>query len=180
MTEDSPAALRVVGDDPQPERLLRTALGSFPTGVVVVTTHGPVGVTCQTFCSLSLDPPLVGFSIASRSRTWARMRAEGTVCFNFLPRGRADLAVRFATLGVDRFADVRWDETAGLKLPRLAASDTWVEGVLEAAHGVGDHDFAVIRVSAVAAASEWHPLLYLRGEFAYSGLTETAGRVTAV
>ena len=66
---------------------LRDAIGAFASGVVVVTAYGPdgpIGFTCQSFSSLSLDPPLVNFSPARTSSSWPRIREVGRFCVNVL------------------------------------------------------------------------------------------------
>lgn len=85
--------LRAVADD---ERLpvdpaeFRRVLGHFATGVTVVTAHdpedpdGPAGFACQSFASLSLDPPLVTFMVARTSTTWPRIARAGAFCVNIL------------------------------------------------------------------------------------------------
>ena len=72
-------------------RVLREVLGHFASGVTVVTAvtdDGPIGFTCQSFSSLSLDPPLVAFAPARTSRTWTRLRELGRFCVNVLAEGQ--------------------------------------------------------------------------------------------
>jgi 3-hydroxy-9,10-secoandrosta-1,3,5(10)-triene-9,17-dione monooxygenase reductase component len=77
-----------VQEAPQVEAArMREVLGHFASGVVVVTAvtaQGPVGFTCQSFSSLSLDQPLVSFSPARMSSTWPRIREVGSFCVNVL------------------------------------------------------------------------------------------------
>ncbi|HKC29901.1 MAG TPA: flavin reductase family protein, partial [Jatrophihabitans sp.] len=92
-----------------PERM-REVLGTFATGVVVVTAMGdePLGLTCQSFVSLSLDPPLVSFNPARTSTTWPKIRPVGRFCVNVLAHDQHELSELFARSGADRFADVPW------------------------------------------------------------------------
>lgn len=79
-------------------------LGHFATGVVVVTAvgeDGPLGFTCQSFSSLSLDPPLISLAPARSSSTWPRIREVGTFCVNVLADDHEHRSVRFARSGVD-------------------------------------------------------------------------------
>ena len=82
---------------------LRDVLGHFATGVVVVTAREPdgtlLGFTCQSFASLSLDPPLVSFAPARTSSTWPRIRDVGTFCVNVLAADHRDLSAGFARSG---------------------------------------------------------------------------------
>ncbi len=81
---------------------MRDVLGHFASGVVVVTAagpDGPLGFTCQSFASLSLDPPLVSFAPARTSTTWPRIREAGTFCVNVLADDQEALSVGFARSG---------------------------------------------------------------------------------
>src|SRR3954452_15210212 len=87
--------------------VLRDVLGHFVSGVVVVTAigaDGPAGFTCQSFASLSLDPPLITFAPARTSTTWPRIRAVGAFCVNVLAEARHELSAGLARSGVDKFA----------------------------------------------------------------------------
>ncbi|MCX5360233.1 flavin reductase family protein [Streptomyces sp. NBC_00124] len=75
--------------------LLRSVAGRFPTGVTVITTStstGPAGFTCQSFTSLSLDPPLISFNVSRSSDTWPLVREAGTFCVNVLAADQQDTA----------------------------------------------------------------------------------------
>src|SRR6476661_3136062 len=95
---------------PRPE--LRCVLGSFATGVTVVTAPatddepGPAGFACQSFSSLSLDPPLVAFMVGRTSTTWPRIARAGVFCVNILGAGQQALCRAFAASGTDKFAGV--------------------------------------------------------------------------
>ena len=81
---------------------MRDVLGHFVSGVVVVTAvgdDGPVGFTCQSFASLSLDPPLVNFSPARTSSTWPRIRTIGRFCINILAADHRHYSAGFARSG---------------------------------------------------------------------------------
>ncbi len=147
------------------ESLLRAVFGTFVTGVVVVTTNGPAGMTCQTFCPLSLDPPLVGVAVARDSVTGARLRAEGRACFNILDSSAEGLARRFATRGTDRFAGLRWSASPVLGLPLLGPAIGWADGLLADEIPVGDHLLLVFRVAGLGHERAGAPLTYFRGRF---------------
>ena len=90
---------------------LRAVLGHFASGVVVVTAagpDGPLGFTCQSFSSLSLDPPLISFSPSRSSTTWPRIRSVGRFCVNVLADDHSGHSDRFARSGTDKYAGVRW------------------------------------------------------------------------
>src|SRR3954470_6624865 len=94
--------------DPQ---VMREVLGHFASGVTVVTAvtdDGPIGFTCQSFSSLSLDPPLVAFAPSRAARTWPGLRAMGRFCVNVLAEGQDAVSQNFARSGAGKFAGVRW------------------------------------------------------------------------
>lgn len=158
MTDHLPA---VTGAD------LRHVLGHFGTGVIVVTAAtaaGPAGLTCQTFQSLSLEPPLVSFSPSRASRSWPLIRDTGRFCVNVLAADQSDLSVTFATPGIDKFADVSW-HAGPHGSPVLDGVIAWIECSLWREYDGGDHTIAVGEVLALSAESARQPLLYLRGQY---------------
>src|ERR1700689_355253 len=77
----------------------REVMGHFATGVTIITAmedDGPVGFTCQTFVSLSLDPPLVALAPGKSSTTWPRIARAGTFCVNVLAEDQEALSRDFA------------------------------------------------------------------------------------
>jgi flavin reductase (DIM6/NTAB) family NADH-FMN oxidoreductase RutF len=97
-------------------RPLRQALGAYPTGVTIVTARAPdgrpVGLTVNSFASLSLDPPLLLWSLANRSPNLRAFRTASHFAINVLAGGQAALARRFASPAVaDKFEGVRLLET---------------------------------------------------------------------
>src|SRR3954449_11830638 len=83
-------------------RVMRDVLGHFASGVTVlaaVTEKGPLGSTCQSFSSLSLDPPLVAFAPSRTSGTWPRLREIGRFCVNVAARGQDAGSAHLARAG---------------------------------------------------------------------------------
>lgn len=145
----------------------RQVLGHFCTGIVVVTAsdeNGPVGLTCQSFCSVSLDPPLVLFCPARSSTSWPRIKAVGHFCANILAEDQEDVSRVFATRGADKFAGVGW-KTGTSGAPMLNGVLAHVDCTLEEAHDGGDHDIAIGRVVDLAMDHEGRPLLFFRGGY---------------
>jgi flavin reductase (DIM6/NTAB) family NADH-FMN oxidoreductase RutF len=155
--------------DPTPARM-RAVLGRFATGVVVVTalSEHPIGFTCQSFVSQSLEPPLVSFSAARTSTTWPRIREVGRFCVNVLAHDQHELSDLFARLGADRFAAVRWTPSP-LGAPILDGVSAWIDCELAGEHGAGDHTIVLGAVRALAADPARHPLIRYRGLYAPSG-----------
>lgn len=153
---------------------MREVLGHFATGVVVVTAagkDGPVGFTCQSFASLSLEPPLISLAPARTSSTWPQIREVGTFCVNVLADDHERQSVRFARSGVDRFAGVRW-APGPFDAPILDGVTAWVVATLEHEYDGGDHTIVVGRVRALKADPARTPLLFHRGRY---GRLQSAG-----
>jgi flavin reductase (DIM6/NTAB) family NADH-FMN oxidoreductase RutF len=149
---------------------MRRVLGMFATGVTIVTGSDdgePVGFACQSFTSVSLDPPLVLFCPAHTSASWPRIRKEGVFSVNVLADDQLDLCKTFATTGQDKFADVAWHETPwGPSLDGVLAT---VHCEVEAVHPAGDHDVVIGRVRRLVTHREAGPLLFFRGQFGLEG-----------
>jgi 3-hydroxy-9,10-secoandrosta-1,3,5(10)-triene-9,17-dione monooxygenase reductase component len=146
----------------------RAVLGRFCSGITVITAlgaDGPLGLTCQSFSSLSLDPPLVLFSPARTSRTWPRIREVGRLCVNVLAEGHCELSAAMARSGTDKFAGVRWD-TSAHGAPRLGGAVAWLDCVVEAEYDGGDHTIVVAAVHGLSADPSARPLLYYQGRYA--------------
>jgi 3-hydroxy-9,10-secoandrosta-1,3,5(10)-triene-9,17-dione monooxygenase reductase component len=148
-------------------RRLRDVLGHFASGVTVVTAgtpDGPIGFTCQSFSSLSLEPPLVVFAPARTSRTWPRLREMGRFCVNVLAEDQVELAQQFARSGVDKFAGVRWRPSPhGSRV--LDGVVAWIDGQLWNEYDGGDHTLVVARVLDLGANPGRRPLLFHRGAY---------------
>ena len=146
---------------------MRRVLGSFATGVTVVTgTAGglPVGFACQSFASVSLEPPLVLFCPAHTSRSWPLIRESGSFCVNVLADDQEDLCARFATTGADKFADLAWHQTPWG--PSLDGVLSTVMCEIQDVHAAGDHDIVVGRVrELVLHRDDAAPLVFYRGTF---------------
>jgi len=146
---------------------MREVLGHFVSGIVVVTAvgaDGPLGFTCQSFSSLSLDPPLVSLAPARTSTTWPRIRAVGAFCVNVLAAEHEDLSAAFARSGVDKFAGVAWTP-APSGAPVIEGVSAWVDCALWAEYDGGDHTIAIGRVRDLGADPSRPPLLYYRGRY---------------
>ncbi len=105
----------------------RSALGRFATGVTVITTidtdQKPVGVTASSFNSVSVDPPLVLWSLARESGSLSAFENSGSFCVHVLTAAQEHLSNTFASKGVDKFANIDWipGEGGAPLLPEYAA-----------------------------------------------------------
>ncbi|MFD7707709.1 flavin reductase family protein [Streptomyces sp. NPDC059785] len=170
--------LRAVADDeraPVDPAEFRRVLGHFPTGVTVITAppardgqaSGPAGFACQSFCSLSLDPPLVAFMVGRTSTTWPRIARAGVFCVNVLAAHQGELCRGFAVSGTDKFAGVAYDAAPVSGSPRLADTLAWIDCAIHAVHTGGDHLVVVGRVNALGTPEhDEAPLLFHKGRFA--------------
>jgi flavin reductase (DIM6/NTAB) family NADH-FMN oxidoreductase RutF len=146
---------------------MREVLGHFASGVVVVTAAGPagpLGFTCQSFASLSLDPALVTFAPARTSSTWPRIREVGSFCVNVLADDQEALSGGFARSGVDKFDGVAW-RPGPHGTPVLAGACAWIDCTLWREYDGGDHTIVVGRVRDLAADPSRTPLLFHRGGY---------------
>jgi flavin reductase (DIM6/NTAB) family NADH-FMN oxidoreductase RutF len=145
---------------------MRRVLGQFATGVTIVTGSDggePVGFACQSFTSVSLEPPLVLFCPAHTSRTWPRIRQGGVFSVNVLAEDQLAICTAFAASGGDKFAGVAWHDTPwGPCLSDVLAT---VHCDIESVHGAGDHDVVIGRVRQLVTHRESAPLLFFRGQF---------------
>lgn len=145
----------------------RQILGHFCTGVTVVTSMDgsePVGFACQSFSSLSLDPPLVLFCPSRTSRTWARIQRTGYFGVNVLAEDQREVSRRFGRPGADRFAGLGWAPSPN-GAPIIDGVLTWVDCVMEAVHGAGDHFVVIGRVTDLGPQGDGRPLLFYRGSY---------------
>lgn len=167
--------LRCVREDeraPVDQGEFRRVLGSFATGVAVVTAPAtdsapaPAGFACQSFSSLSLDPPLVAFMVGRTSTTWPRIAGAGVFCVNVLSADQGELCRAFAVRGADKFAGVAYDAAPVSGSPRLAGALAWIDCTIHAVHTGGDHLIVVGRVDALGATeADEPPLLFHKGRF---------------
>ena len=149
-------------------RTLRDALGCFATGVTVVTcldsAGQPVGLTANSFTSVSLDPPLLLVCIAKQAASASAMIGASHFAVNVLQTGQQPASIRFATRHEDRFGPNDWSP-GEYGAPVLDQS----LGVFECAgHGVhdgGDHHMLIGRVVKARFDASLDPLLYFRGSY---------------
>ena len=148
-------------------RVMRDVLGHFASGVTVVTAttaDGPIGFTCQSFSSLSLDPALVAFAPSRTSTTWPRLRDAGRFCVNVLAADQQDLSQAFARSGTDKYAGVAWTPSPHGS-PRLDGVVAWIDSDLWAEYDGGDHTIVVARVLDLGADPARSPLVFHRGGY---------------
>ena len=158
-----------------PERQFREALAQFATGVTIVTAraaHGAfIGFTANSFNSVSLDPPLVIWSLARRSRSLAVFEGTERYAINVLAHDQVELARRFSRPHADRFAGVAHRAGKG-GAPLIEGCAAWLECRHHALHPAGDHMLFIGEVDGCAHRSV-APLLWHGGR--YRGSAHDAG-----
>lgn len=135
-----------------------------PAGVAVITTvvDGlPVGFTATSVISVSADPPLLAFSVDSASSAWRALASAETLVVNFLTAAQVEVAARFATSGIDRFATTDWS-TLPTGEPVLTGSAAWVRGEILQRTPVGRSFLVSVLAleSDVATDDPSSPLVY--------------------
>lgn len=148
-------------------RTLRNALGCFPTGVTIVTALGPggafVGLTINSFNSLSLDPPLVLWSLSSRSSSLRVYESAERFAVNILAEDQVALSRRFAATGPNKFHDVAVHAGLG-GIPLIDGCSAHIECRAHSSQAAGDHVLFVGRIEQVHTSGR-PPLVFVGGRY---------------
>jgi flavin reductase (DIM6/NTAB) family NADH-FMN oxidoreductase RutF len=168
-------------------RHLRNALGRFATGVTVITTRTPSGkregLTVNSFAAVSLDPPLISWSLKRQAQSFASFTYARHFVVNILTADQRDLCRHFATPSLDKFVDIALEE--GLHgAPILAGCLATFECRTENTFAGGDHLIFIGRVDR-ATYREGEPLIFSAGRLCVpSAIDETlilgAGELSAL
>lgn len=147
----------------------REALGHYASGITVITSHSdeePIGFTCQSFYSVSVNPPLVSFSVMCNSASYPKIRQAGRFAVNILSGGQIGISNQFARRGTDKWHGVEWQESP-LGNPIIAGSLHWLDCEIHAEHVAGDHVIVIGEVKALnlREAVATQPLLYFKGQY---------------
>jgi flavin reductase (DIM6/NTAB) family NADH-FMN oxidoreductase RutF len=151
-------------------RELRNALGCFATGITVITAldenNAPVGLTANSFTSLSLDPPLVLFCVDRTIKSFQALHANRHFAVNILRQDQEQISRQFARSGADKWNGVKfqcWETGCPIIEGCIANLECDVESVFEG----GDHVIIIGKVRRMVfdQNSECRPLLYFRGKY---------------
>lgn len=155
------------GDPASDGRAFRRCLGQFATGVTVMTAKDGeqlAGLSVNSFAALSLDPPLILWSVRRESGSWPIFRQAGHFAVNVLSCDQVELSNRFATAGGDKFSQTPW--MPGYRgAPLLAGAIAHLECDLVQVHEGGDHYVLVGKVQRYARFAG-EPLLFAQGRYA--------------
>ena len=166
-TEQDPASELASDASSIDPRDFRNALGTYATGVTIITaaTAGgkPYGLTCNSFASVSLNPPLVLWSLGMFSQGLPIFQNAAHFAVNVLGVSQTALATKFSKSGVDRFDGVDWKPGLG-KAPLIAGSVAQFQCRAANRYYGGDHVIFLGAVEAYAYNKQ-EPLLFLSGGF---------------
>lgn len=152
---------------PPDEASYRTVLGHFATGVTIITALSdgePIGVSANSFTSVSLSPPLVLFCASKNSTTWPKIEATGTFTVNILNEHQEDVCRVFATRGADRFSRIGWRPSANGS-PILHDALAYIDCTIHDQHEGGDHLIVVGLVHELGVLNDEGPLIFYRGGY---------------
>lgn len=160
---------QILNFTPQPVSpgVFRSVMGSFPTGVTVVTARdadgAPLGLTVNAITSVSLDPPQLLICLAKHRYTATAVRETGKFAVNFLGRDQQDVAALFASQAEAKFDTIN-ARRGELDLPlipgSLAQAECSVRSIVEA----GDHLIFIGEVVA-GTVSDGQPLMFYRRNY---------------
>lgn len=149
---------------------LRYALGRFASGITVITgmvDDIPTGFTCQSFYSVSLNPPLVSFCVMKTSKSWPGIRLSGRFTVNVLAEEQQAVSDAFAKSGSDKWKHVDW---ATYPSGKAIITETlmWLDCSLYSEHELGDHFLVIGKVEEMSPV-DWdrqrNPLIYFGGQY---------------
>lgn len=149
-------------------RAFRSALGSFPTGVAVVTTSASaehhMGITVNSFTSVSLDPPLVLWCMDKKSDRYHAFTRAKSYTVSILGTDHQEVSSRLAKQGNHSLDGIALKPTRSGS-PALADALAVFECEAEAVHEAGDHAILIGRVVHFARAEDGAPLVFFRGKY---------------
>lgn len=150
------------------ERLFRDAMGGFATGVTIVTTCDtdgrPVGMTANSFVSLSLDPQLITWNVGNKSDCFGAFSRSDHFAIHVLHRDQEQMSGHFARKSPDKFEDLQW-HAGECGSPILEDYAVCLECRKEAEYPGGDHLIMVGRVIHLDDRGDREPLVFHRGKY---------------
>ncbi|BDB29966.1 flavin reductase [Cupriavidus sp. TA19] len=159
---------RGVESDAEAQRRFRNALAMFATGVAVITAPraegAPVGITVASFNSVSLDPPLVLFSVDRRCLSLPDLHGARRYAVNVLAEAQRDISNRFAKANTGKWDGIDFASDGGdhVLLPDALAT---FECEPYAQHDGGDHVIFIGRVVRHQARHDGRPLIFFGGKY---------------
>lgn len=150
------------------QRAFRDAVGSFATGVMIMTcaggAEGMIGVTMNSFASVSLEPPLVSFCIADSLSEFQTLLETEQFALNFLREDQQDLSNQFAKTGPDKWKGVSYREGSNAA-PIIEPNHGVLLCSKHAQYECGDHYIVVARVNDMEFGGDEPPLVFYKGKY---------------
>lgn len=149
---------------------LREAYGHFPTGVIAIAAEVDgvrVGLAASTFVPVSLDPPLVSFSVQNSSTTWPKLKDRPKLGISVLGEAHDAAAKTLAAKTGDRFAGLETTSTAGGAV-FIQGTSVWLETAVDQMVLAGDHTIVVLRVHEITVNDDPEaaaPIVFHRSMF---------------
>ncbi len=151
------------------QREFRDTVGCFATGITVITTidtnDNPIGLTANSFSSLSLDPPMVLFCLDRNVTSFNAFKTGSPFAVNILSDGQQDISARFAQSGPEKWNGLEfdsWDSKCPILQGCLANMECTVASIFEG----GDHVIVIGEVSRMTRVDdETRPLVFYRGRY---------------
>ena len=158
------------------QKAYRRALGSFATGVTIVSTFDkdgqPWGLTANSFTSVSLEPPVISVCVAKTGRVFPALSASSRFAVNILAAEQQELAMHFASDVENRFDGTPWTANAD-GAPLLPGASTQLDCIVHGRIDAEDHEILLGLVDSYTHNSGT-PLVYCRGSFFAAPQTEHA------
>jgi flavin reductase (DIM6/NTAB) family NADH-FMN oxidoreductase RutF len=150
------------------QALFKQALGNYPTGVTIITTTTeegtPVGLTVNSFASVSLDPLMVLWSIDHKVSSLETFKNRGKFAIHILAGEQQELCSTFASKNVDRFSKCNWS-LSERELPIIEGVFAVLECETHQAVEAGDHTILIGNVMNISIDESKDPMLYHRRKF---------------
>lgn len=168
-----------MGAEPQIDSAeFRHVLAHFCSGITIITSHDgsrPVGLTCQSFFSVSLDPPLVAFSVSRISKSYPVIRSVASLVINVLSYDQREISNVFAKSGTDKWRGISWSPSAVHGHPVIDGVVASLECKICKEIECGDHMLVIARVLNLHAEKGLRPLLYYQGDYHRLEAVPTSG-----
>ena len=156
----------------------RAVLGNFCSGITAIAAivdGQPVGMTCQSFFSVSLAPPMIAFAPSRISTSYPTIRSAAFFSVNVLAGQQADVSAQFSQSGGDKWIGINW-APGKHGTPVIEGALAWLECSFAAEYPAGDHFIALGKVHALGSAPQLDPLLYFRSRYMSLALRPRGGR----
>lgn len=146
---------------------LRAAFAAFPSGIAAVAgmrDGRPEGISASSFTSVSLEPPLVSVCVAHTSTTWPSLRTLPRLGLSILAETHGPVARALAAKGIDRFAEVSWEQTdEGAVF--VHGSALWLDTTIYQEIPAGDHLIALLQIRKIWSYPDVFPLVFHGSQF---------------